>query len=237
MAKNLRWKLLVILGVVALSVYAFYPLDKKVRLGLDLKGGVHLVLRVQVEDAVRLETDTTADRLREQLKAANIPSATVTVVSPTEFRVDGVPAGSGSGVPRAADRCRAGVQPLLRRRHLYLYDAPESGGAVPRRSGDARPADHRAARQRAGRGRADRDAPQRRRSDPRAAARRHRRRACQGDHQVHGAARAQAGRAGARSPTKRRRVRPTATTCRRICRSCLARARCRLATVPRLSIT
>jgi preprotein translocase subunit SecD len=91
MAKNLRWKLLVILGVVALSVYAFYPLDKKVRLGLDLKGGVHLVLRVQVEDAVRLETDTTADRLREQLKAANIPSATVTVVSPTEFRVDGVP--------------------------------------------------------------------------------------------------------------------------------------------------
>ena len=73
MAKNLRWKLLVIVGVVALAVFAFYPPDKKIRLGLDLKGGVHLVLRVQTEDAVRLETDTTADRLREQLKTANIP--------------------------------------------------------------------------------------------------------------------------------------------------------------------
>ena len=36
MAKNLRWKLLTILAVVALSVFAFYPPDQKVRLGLDL---------------------------------------------------------------------------------------------------------------------------------------------------------------------------------------------------------
>ena len=73
MAKNLRWKLLIIVGVVALSVFAFYPPDQKIRLGLDLKGGVHLVLRVQTDDALRLETETTADRLREQLKTANIP--------------------------------------------------------------------------------------------------------------------------------------------------------------------
>src|SRR5687768_8346180 len=91
MAKNLRWKLLIILGVVALSVFAFYPPDQKVRLGLDLKGGVQLVMRVQTEDAVRIETETTADRLREQLKTSGIPSATVTVVSPTEFRIDNVP--------------------------------------------------------------------------------------------------------------------------------------------------
>jgi preprotein translocase subunit SecD len=92
MAKNLRWKVLVILGVVALSVFAFYPPDQKVRLGLDLKGGVHLVMQVKTDDAVRIETDTTADRLREQLGTANIPGATVTIVSPTEFRVEGVPA-------------------------------------------------------------------------------------------------------------------------------------------------
>ena len=64
MSKNLRWKVLVILGVVALAVFAFYPPDQKIRLGLDLKGGVHLVLRVQTDDALRLETQTTADRLR-----------------------------------------------------------------------------------------------------------------------------------------------------------------------------
>jgi preprotein translocase subunit SecD len=91
MAKNLRWKILIILGVIALSVFAFYPPSEKVRLGLDLKGGVHLVMRVQTDDAVRIETETTADRLREQLRTANIPGATVTIVSPTEFRVEGVP--------------------------------------------------------------------------------------------------------------------------------------------------
>ena len=72
MAKNLRWKLLVIVGVVALAVFAFYPPDQKIRLGLDLKGGVHLVLRVQTDDALKLETQTTADRLAEQLKTAKI---------------------------------------------------------------------------------------------------------------------------------------------------------------------
>ena len=70
MAKNLRWKLLIIVGVVALAVLAFYPPSQKVRLGLDLKGGVHLVLRVQTDDALRLETETTAERLREQLRTA-----------------------------------------------------------------------------------------------------------------------------------------------------------------------
>jgi preprotein translocase subunit SecD len=90
MAKNLRWKLLIILGVLALSVFAFYPPDQKVRLGLDLKGGVHLVMRVQVDDGLRLETETTADRLREQLKTANIP-ATVSTLSPSQFRIEGIP--------------------------------------------------------------------------------------------------------------------------------------------------
>ena len=91
MAKNLRWKVLVIVGVLALSVFAFYPPQEKVRLGLDLKGGVHLVMRVRTDDAVRIETETTADRLREQLKNANISTATVAIASPTEFRVEGVP--------------------------------------------------------------------------------------------------------------------------------------------------
>jgi preprotein translocase subunit SecD len=91
MAKNLRWKVLVILGVVALSVFAFYPPDQKVRLGLDLKGGVHLVMQVKTDDAVRIETETSSDRLREALRTS-IPGATVTLNGPSEFRVDNVPA-------------------------------------------------------------------------------------------------------------------------------------------------
>jgi preprotein translocase subunit SecD len=91
MAKNLRWKVLVILGVIALSIFAFYPPEEKINLGLDLKGGVHLVMQVQTDDALRIETETTADRLREQLRTSNIPG-TVTVASPAEFRVEGIPA-------------------------------------------------------------------------------------------------------------------------------------------------
>ena len=91
MAKNLRWKVLLILAVVGLAVWSFYPPQEKVRLGLDLKGGVHLVLRVQTDDALRLETQTTADRLREQLKTANVGVGAIAVTGATEFSVSGVP--------------------------------------------------------------------------------------------------------------------------------------------------
>jgi preprotein translocase subunit SecD len=87
MAKNLRWKVVTIVGVIALSVFAFYPPDQKVRLGLDLKGGVHLVLRVQTDDALRLEVQTTADRMAEQLKTANIPATGVTVNNSNSFTI------------------------------------------------------------------------------------------------------------------------------------------------------
>ena len=92
MSKNLRWKALVIVGVTALSIFSFYPPDQKIRLGLDLKGGVHLVMRVQTDDALRLETQTTADRLSEQLKTANIPTGGFSVAGPTSFSVTGIPA-------------------------------------------------------------------------------------------------------------------------------------------------
>ncbi|MEO8682457.1 MAG: protein translocase subunit SecD [Vicinamibacterales bacterium] len=91
MAKNLRWKVILILGVIALSVFLFYPPDQKIRLGLDLKGGVHLVLRVQTDDALRLETQTTADRLGEQLKTAGIIPGGIAATSATEFTVTAVP--------------------------------------------------------------------------------------------------------------------------------------------------
>ena len=92
MPKNLRWKVVLIVGVAALSVWSFYPPDQKVRLGLDLKGGVHLVMRVQTDDALRLETQATADRLAEQLKTANIPIGPIALAGANSFSVTGVPA-------------------------------------------------------------------------------------------------------------------------------------------------
>ena len=87
---SLRTKLLIILGVIGLSVWGFYPPDKKINLGLDLKGGVHLVLRVHTDDALRHETELTAERLRAALAAAKVQVGKVEAVSPTEIRVEGV---------------------------------------------------------------------------------------------------------------------------------------------------
>lgn len=41
-----RWRIILIIGIVALSVWAIYPPSKKIRLGLDLLGGMHLILEV-----------------------------------------------------------------------------------------------------------------------------------------------------------------------------------------------
>ena len=49
MTKNLRLRTLLILGVFALSVYFAFPLEKRINLGLDLKGGMHIILKVETE--------------------------------------------------------------------------------------------------------------------------------------------------------------------------------------------
>jgi SecD/SecF fusion protein len=46
MQRKLIYKLLLILGVVGLAFYYAFPLDKRVNLGLDLQGGMHLLLKV-----------------------------------------------------------------------------------------------------------------------------------------------------------------------------------------------
>jgi preprotein translocase subunit SecD len=96
---SLRTKLLIIVGVIALAVFSFYPPQQKINLGLDLKGGVHLVLRVQTDDALRVETELTAERIREQLRTDNV-AGTVTVTGPMQFRIEGIQ--DTSAVQRAA---------------------------------------------------------------------------------------------------------------------------------------
>ena len=91
MITDFRWRVLIIVIVVGACLYAIIPPKDKIRLGLDLKGGVHLVLRVNTDDALRLETTTTAEQLRDQLDKAGIAVTGVSVVDPTRFQVAGVP--------------------------------------------------------------------------------------------------------------------------------------------------
>ena len=62
-----RNRVLVIIGVIALSLWMLYPINKSLKLGLDLNGGVQLVLRVKTDDALRLQTQAAAARVRTAL--------------------------------------------------------------------------------------------------------------------------------------------------------------------------
>lgn len=102
MYKNLRWKFLLILAVTGLAVFAFYPPKDKLTLGLDLQGGMHLILRVKTDDALRIETETTYEQLRVALQDAGV---TVQTASDglTAFTVTGVPAQSDAQFRTLAD--------------------------------------------------------------------------------------------------------------------------------------
>ena len=116
--KNLRWKIITVLGVfVVFSLLGVYPIlakryvlpvpawlaAKQLKLGLDLKGGVHLVLRVHTDDALRISTTTTVEQLRENLRTNGVNATSLTVASPTSFRVEGVPQDRDAEFRRAAD--------------------------------------------------------------------------------------------------------------------------------------
>jgi preprotein translocase subunit SecD len=103
MPKNLGWKVLVILAVTGLAVWSFTPPSRKVALGLDLKGGVHFVLGVQTDDALKLETETSAEQVRAVLRDAGV-TVTTRATSFTEFLVEGVAAANDQQFRTLADQ-------------------------------------------------------------------------------------------------------------------------------------
>src|ERR1700692_1709297 len=86
MNPNLKWKALFIVAVILVCIYVLIgtpkfptsPQDLKdnfshqIRLGLDLQGGTHLILQVQVQEAIAQETDQTVDRLTTAMRSKNI---------------------------------------------------------------------------------------------------------------------------------------------------------------------
>ena len=104
---NLRWRILLTVVIVGACLWAIIPPDQKIRLGLDLKGGVHLVLRVNTDDALRLETATTSEGLRDELEKAGVNGVTVTVATPTQFQVSGVPPAQDAAFRAAAQAVQA----------------------------------------------------------------------------------------------------------------------------------
>ena len=101
MNPNLKWKALFILLVILWCIYFLigYPVfptsvaqmkdnfSKQIKLGLDLQGGTHLILQVQVQEAIAQETDTTVDRLTTLLRSKNIHYDEVRRVDDTHILV------------------------------------------------------------------------------------------------------------------------------------------------------
>src|SRR5262245_59466293 len=122
MQPNLRWKLITITAVfVVFSAVGVYPIvaerfvihspsllmDRQLKLGLDLKGGVHLVLRVQTDDALRLETEQEMERLREQLRTKSITFTNIKAPDVTHFVVEGVQPAQEAAFRTAANEVQA----------------------------------------------------------------------------------------------------------------------------------
>lgn len=87
MKKDLRWKSILVLAVIALSVFLAYPPGEKIHLGLDLEGGMHLVMEVITEDALGIETSQEILRLEDQLKRKNLTYTTVSKDGDTQFSI------------------------------------------------------------------------------------------------------------------------------------------------------
>jgi preprotein translocase subunit SecD len=93
MRKGLQWKLILTLAVLGLSIFLAYPPKDKIKLGLDLKGGIHLVLQVITEDAINVETDQEIIRFQELFKKNAITFQAAAKDRPGRFAFTGTSAG------------------------------------------------------------------------------------------------------------------------------------------------
>jgi preprotein translocase subunit SecD len=113
MNKNLTWKLGLIAAILLLFLFGIFGIPKdlsgngllaslqeRIHLGLDLKGGTHLILQVQVNDAVNGDSDRALERLKEDLRTHKINYTEISkpdpVNHPDQIVLKGVPPESTS---------------------------------------------------------------------------------------------------------------------------------------------
>jgi preprotein translocase subunit SecD len=104
MNPQLKWKFIFILFVILLCIFGLVGLPEfptsfaavkqnladRIKLGLDLKGGSHLVLQVQVDEAIGQRCDQAVDELTKQLHQKNILFGEIRRVDDTHILVRNV---------------------------------------------------------------------------------------------------------------------------------------------------
>ena len=93
-------KLVLIAAIVAAAIFGVTPLRERIRLGLDLQGGTYMVLRVELDEAVRSSGERMLADLRRDLTELSITPSHAAQESPGVIRLGGVSAEDES---RAAD--------------------------------------------------------------------------------------------------------------------------------------
>jgi preprotein translocase subunit SecD len=101
MNRNLRWRVVLVAAVLLLCVYGLIGIPtlptslaqvrenfaQRIRLGLDLQGGTHLILQVQVNEAVSLQTDQTQNQLTTQLRDRGIRYDEIVKLNDTQLMI------------------------------------------------------------------------------------------------------------------------------------------------------
>src|ERR1700732_4903772 len=95
MNKNLLWKLALTVGILLVFLFGIFGIPQSfsgqgllsamtnhIHLGLDLRGGTHLILQVQVNDAVNIDSDNAVETLKEQLNKRKVAFAEITKPDP-----------------------------------------------------------------------------------------------------------------------------------------------------------
>ncbi|HUV68202.1 MAG TPA: protein translocase subunit SecD [Terracidiphilus sp.] len=119
MKKNLKNKVALIFAVLLVCLYGIFgiptglsgtalltAMSNRIHRGLDLSGGAHLILQVQVADAVSAETDNTVQGIQQALRKANLTFSQVYKPDPKKpdvIRVEGVPLAQSSAVSTLLD--------------------------------------------------------------------------------------------------------------------------------------
>ncbi|HEY8669262.1 MAG TPA: protein translocase subunit SecD, partial [Terriglobales bacterium] len=113
MNKNLGTKLAIILVVLLAFAYGIFgvpggvsgsallaSMRNRIHLGLDLSGGTHLILQVQVNDAVNVDSDNALESLKSGMRTAKVNYTEITkpdpVNHPEQIVIKGVPTESSS---------------------------------------------------------------------------------------------------------------------------------------------
>jgi preprotein translocase subunit SecD len=120
MKKNLLWKTVFIVAVMVVFLFGIFgipqslsgsgllaSLQSRIHLGLDLKGGTHLILQVMVNDAVNADSDHAVERLKQDLKDSNVAYAEISKPdpqnAPDRIQIKGVPPESSSEFRRVVE--------------------------------------------------------------------------------------------------------------------------------------